>query len=124
MADITRGGFAKRLCNAYDLSASQRRINALVAWQTAEGTTARFNPLATTLKRPGSTDYNTTHVQNYANLSQGLEATRHTLDFTPGYGYEHIVSAIIAGAPAHDILLAVAQSGWGTGFWRLPYFHS
>ncbi len=123
MATITRGGWAKRLCNTFDLEASQRRLNAIVSWETAEGTAARFNPLATTRRLPGSTNFNSVGVQEYPHLPEGLTATRLTLEES-GHGYEPILDALEDNLPAKDILLAVANSAWGTGWLALtvlPY---
>lgn len=114
MATVTRGSWAKRLCNAYDLEASQRRLNALVAWETAEGTSAKFNPLATTLRMKGSTKFNSVGVQDYPDLQTGLKATKQTLA-EDGHGYENIRYALIGNLPAKTILECVAESAWGTG---------
>ena len=122
MAVVTRGAFAKRLCNAFGVEASQRRLNALVAWQAAEGTNAKFNPLATTRKQPGSTYFNhlseDVGVQNYTSLGSGVAATQATLQ-EHGHGYESIVQALADNDPAKDILQAVANSAWGTGWLAL-----
>lgn len=112
---MTREQFAKRLLNAFGLKVTQRRLNALIAWESAEGTKAKFNPLATTKVEPGATDYNTTHVKNYPNLDTGVRATHDTLAEHHGQGYEPIVKGLIDNEPAHDILMAVARSSWGTG---------
>jgi hypothetical protein len=98
-------------------------MNALVAWETAEGTAAKFNPLATTRKAQGSYSYNSVGVQNYASLGSGISATWLTLE-EKGFGYEAIVNAITNNLPAKDILEAVAASAWGTGWLALqvlPY---
>jgi hypothetical protein len=44
-----------------------------------ENTRARNNPLATTLKVPGSTPFNTAGVQDYTSREVGVEATANTL---------------------------------------------
>lgn len=114
MATVTRGGFAKRLCDAFGLPATQRRLNALVAWQAAEGTKARFNPLATTRSMPGATNFNRVGVKDYPDLKTGVEATRLTLRES-GHGYDLIVTRFEINAAAKQILEAVAGSHWGTG---------
>lgn len=118
MATVTRGAFAKRLCNARNLNATQRRLNALVSWETAEGTMARFNPLATTRDMEGDSLYNTTGVRNYPDLKTGIKATWLTLD-EPGHGYEGIVKGLEDNTTARAILEAVAASAWGTGWLAL-----
>ena len=60
-----------------------------IAWQAQEGTQAAWNPLATTHRMDGSTDFNSVGVQNYRTLAQGLEATKETIENgwqTYGYG--------------------------------------
>jgi hypothetical protein len=55
----------------------------LVAWSRKENTRARWNPLATTLRKPGSTDFNLVEagvaVQDYPDRTTGIEATAETL---------------------------------------------
>jgi hypothetical protein len=53
----------------------------LISWAKAEGTSARYNPLATTLKLPGSTALggNPDGVQQYASPEQGVQATAATI---------------------------------------------
>jgi hypothetical protein len=53
----------------------------LVSWAKAEGTSARYNPLATTLKLPGSAPLggNPDGVQQYASPEQGVQATAATI---------------------------------------------
>lgn len=119
MAEITRGAFAKRLCNSFGLKVSLNRKLAIVSWETAEGTPARFNPLATTKAMPGDSHYNTTGVRNYPTLKIGVEATRSTLSEHRGQNYEPIVAALKANAEPEVILRAVAASAWGTGWLAL-----
>lgn len=116
MAEVTRGAWAKRFCNERDLTASQRRLNALVAWETAEGTAAKFNPLATTWDMPNDSMFNSVGVRNYATLKDGLKATWLTLEKgQASFGYAGIVEALEENFPALAILQAVADSAWGTG---------
>lgn len=113
MAEVTRGGFAKRIINGFGEEATRSRMNALVAWISAEGTKAKYNPLATTQPMTGASDFNTTHVKNYPNLKTGVEATIKTLKQS-GHGYEYIIDRLHHGTP-REILQAVAASSWGTG---------
>lgn len=125
MALTTRGGWAKRFCNARELAATKHRLNAIVAWETAEGTTAKYNPLATTWDMPHDTLYNSIGVRNYPNLQTGIKATWLTLEKgSPSYGYGLIIVRLKENATARDILEAVAASAWGTGWLALqvlPY---
>jgi hypothetical protein len=86
----------------------------MVAWQTAEYTQARWNPLATTYPMPGSTVFNSAGVRNYASLSQGLEATRLTLR-SAGYGYGAILSDLAASADPLTTAQAINASSWCHG---------
>lgn len=89
---------------------------AVVAWQAAEFTSARWNPLATTLPMPGSWSFNSVGVQNFVSLSQGLEASKLTL--MRGYsrfGYGPIVQALRRCADAMTTAQAINASGWCRG---------
>jgi hypothetical protein len=113
MAEVTRQGFAKRVLNALDMKAEWRREAALLAWMQAEGGDAKNNPLNTTQRMKGSSDYNSVHVQNYPDLETGVTATVKTLR-SSGHGYEYIIDRLEHGTP-REILQAVAASSWGTG---------
>jgi len=84
-------------------------------WIPSEGTSARFNPLATTTRRPGSTAFNRNGgypVQNFKSIEDGISATAQTL--TNGR-YGPLVSLLARGnASAQDLSKAVQQSPWGT----------
>jgi hypothetical protein len=55
-------------------------LKLLDAWARAEGGTARWNPLNTTLPLGvPCTDYNSAHVKNYRNAITGVSATAATL---------------------------------------------
>jgi hypothetical protein len=83
---------------------------AMVAWQTAESTDATFNPLATT-HVGGVSALNTSGVQNYATLGDGLTATVDTL--TSGApGYTGIMDALQICAPASVTVDAIRASVW------------
>lgn len=90
---------------------------ALEAWIEAEGTKARFNPLATTQAMTGATNYNSTGVKNYASLEQGVEATYKTLTrklSSGAYRYQAILAELKAGNSAMRLTKAVDASPWGT----------
>lgn len=67
----------------------------LVAWANAEGTSAKNNPLATTLKKPGSTGLsgNPDGVQEYPTPELGVQATADTIR-----NYPSIMAALKRGA--------------------------
>lgn len=88
----------------------------VIAWLANEGTAARYNPLATTYELPGSTDFNSTGVQNYASLSQGNKATRLTLKSgATTYGYGAIVKKLQACATPLNTAKAIRASDWCSG---------
>ncbi|MBA3690249.1 MAG: hypothetical protein H0W82_02410 [Actinobacteria bacterium] len=85
----------------------------LVAWQAQESTDARFNPLATTHPMPGATDFNSVGVKNYRSPSQGLLATRDTLQGgDASYGYDSILASLRACSDAESTAWFVNASAW------------
>jgi hypothetical protein len=73
-------------------------IKSLASWFTREFPSwppaAQFNPMATTQKMPGSTQYNSVGVQNYTDAKTGAQATAQTL--LNGH-YPNIVAALRSG---------------------------
>ncbi len=115
---VTREDFARRLLDAIDAPVTQRNLWALVSWMQAEGSTATFNPLATTQEMPGATNFNSVGVKNYKSLEQGVEATAKTLNYGADrgiYGYKPIRRRLRRNAWADWTLRAVEDSIWGTG---------
>jgi hypothetical protein len=99
----------------HDPNTPQGRANItfLEAWRKAEGTAARFNPLATTLRAPGSSDFNTTGVQNYATPNDGIAATVATIKA----GYPHITAMLRAGDPGQvgNLNIIAELNRWVSG---------
>jgi hypothetical protein len=115
---ITREQFAVRFLQAINAPVTDRNLWALVAWMQAEGSTAKFNPLATTQPMPGATNFNSVGVKNYVDLEQGVEATAKTLNYGADrdiYGYKPIRRRLRKNAWARNTLQAVEDSIWGTG---------
>jgi hypothetical protein len=113
---MTRGKFAKRVCDKLNIEWTEHVRRAFAAWMQAEGGSAKFNPLNTTLKEPGSTTLagNTAGVQNYVSGGQGIDATAKTLR-ERDHGYEKILRRMRVNAPAWAIIDAIIESDWGTG---------
>jgi hypothetical protein len=111
---MTRGEWTTRFLRYGDFFVTKRTKRAVLSWVTAEGTKAKFNPLATTQPMSGATDFNSVGVKNYPDLKTGLEATVKTLGFS-GHGYGAIVRRLKRDDTAAHILEAVEQSDWGTG---------
>jgi hypothetical protein len=109
---VTRERWARELLARLPAPDGFDQVVAIVAWEAAEGTTAAWNPLATTMPAPGSTRFNAAGVQNYPSFDVGLDATVRTLRLRH---YTAIVDALRRGAPARQVLEAVAASPWGTG---------
>jgi hypothetical protein len=109
---VTRERWARELLARLPAPDGFEQVVAIVAWAAAENTTAAWNPLATTMPAPGSTRFNAVGVQNYPSLDVGLDATVRTLRLRH---YTAIVDALRRGAPARQVLEAVAASPWGTG---------
>jgi len=121
---VTRAEWAKSFLKWADLPSTKHNLWALVAWESAEGGNAKWNPLNTTQRWTGSTDYNAVGVQNYRTETDGLNATLKTIKQTPSYlGYVAIVDALRRDALAHDTLVAVENSAWGTGGLALRILH-
>lgn len=119
-----RGDFAVALLKELGYPETWRNKVALVSWMAAEGgpsvdgswnpPQARFNPLNTTLRMPGSTDFNWVLVQNYTSFKQGVEATAKTLRGRR-VGYGLIRRHLRRNHEPIRTLRAVERSDWGTG---------
>jgi hypothetical protein len=115
---ISREDFARHLLVAIDAPVTQRNLWALVSWMQAEGSTAKFNPLATTQEMPSATNFNSVGVKDYKSLKQGVEATAKTLNYGADrnlYGYRPIRRRLRRNAWAYWTLRSVEGSIWGTG---------
>ena len=87
---VTRGAWAADFLRTIGAPLCRNNMVSLVAWQTAEGTTAAFNPLATTLSGVLTTRFNSAGVRNYPTYLDGVQATLRTLQLgyaTYGYGW-------------------------------------
>lgn len=81
---------ADRILASLGATATPVNVSLLVAWQIEEhgwdSTLSCHNPLNTTLRMPGSTDYNATGVQCYPDWQSGIDATVRTLtQSSPSY---------------------------------------
>jgi len=98
---------------------------ALQGWMVAESGSepcdgkngARYNPLNTTLKMTGSTNFNSVGVQNYTSYAEGLAATAATFNeasFAKIVDQLHIPDMGVPELAAKLILWEVVGSPWGT----------
>ncbi len=69
---------------------TQFAVKALQIWQKYEGTSACWNPLATTWGRPNATDFNSVGVKNYASIDDGVAATANTIGIKNSANYSAI----------------------------------
>lgn len=99
---------------AYDLATqagnpqpTQAVLDYLEAWHRAEGGTAAFNPLNTTMPAEGDSLYNSVGVRNYPSYEAGIEATVETLR-----GYPRTLAGIQTNQPVID---DAEMRTWGTG---------
>ena len=88
----------------------------VVAWAAQEGTSAGWNPLATTIGMPSATLFNSAGVRNYVSLSEGLDATILTLQRGwQAHGYAAIVGDLRACADPLVTASAINASDWCRG---------
>ena len=111
---ISYGAWAQSFLTALGAPTSRGNLVAVIAWEAAEGTMATWNPLATTIKMPGNTVYNSHGVKNYRSKEQGIEASIMTLG-RPGHGYDAIVASLRSGAEAMETARAINRSDWCRG---------
>jgi hypothetical protein len=108
--------WAQALLGALGDPATSENVRAITSWERAEGghwsNSARFNPLNTTQKEPGSAAMNSVGVQAYTSWDQGLAATVATLR---NGRYGGILAALAAANCAPCVAAAVGASPWGTG---------
>jgi hypothetical protein len=113
---VTYGRWARLLLRVLDAPVCRSNLVAVVSWQVAESTQAAWNPLATTHRMDGSTDFNPVGVQNYRSLAQGLRATVETIDFGwDVYRYGPIVTSLRRCARPIETARAINASSWCPG---------
>jgi hypothetical protein len=92
-------------------------IGFVTAWEAAEGgnwnNAARYNPINTTEREPGSWSMNSVGVQAYPSWQEGMQATVTTIR---NGNYQGILDALAAGDSAQAAANAVGASPWGTGY--------
>lgn len=117
---ITRGDAAVAMCKELGVAPTLRRRHFFLAWYAGENTQARFNPCATEFFLPGSTDFNSVGVRNYATWAQGLEGWLDTISL---HYYDDLRKAIRFSAPfAREarMMQALTRAPWGTFRNNLP----
>ena len=115
-ASLPYGQWAELFLNEMGAPACRDNLIVVVAWQLNEGTSADWNPLATTYYMPGSTSFNSFGVRNFASLASGLEATRLTLqEGSESYLYGPIIEALRGCSDAMTTAKAINRSSWCAG---------
>ncbi len=115
-AGVSFGRWAELLLSRLGAPICGDNLIAVVAWESAEGTAAAYNPLATTHDFPGATDFNAVGVKNYPSLGDGIQATIDTLVLgSPTYGYGAVIASLAACAPAESTAAVINASAWCRG---------
>ena len=122
--------FATALLNDLGAPVRANNLETLGSWMAAEGTTARFNPLATTKQggNPGDPDreqydqFNSVGVKNYPDFATGVDRTAATLRDSFALP---VLEGLMANVPADvmntDHLVNQALSTWsGGGYTEFP----
>src|SRR5438045_1398464 len=84
--------WAQALLQTLGAPQTKHNVAFLCAWSDMEGTKAAWNPLATTNRMPGATNFNSVGVKNYASFQSGLDATAHGI--RNGH-YPHILQGLM-----------------------------
>lgn len=109
---VQRTQFSTSLLKKIGAPFTPSNLAFLNQWQAQEGTSAAFNPLATTQGARGARNFNSVGVKDYLNSLQGLDATAKTLK--NGY-YPDIVAGLRQGNPWGNSHVASELNTWGTG---------
>ena len=113
---VSYGEWADLVLRIFDAPTCRENRVVVVAWQVQEFTQASWNPLATTHRMTGSTDFNGVGVQNFVSLTQGLQATKETIqNGWDVYGYGAIVTSLRRCADASTTAARIAASSWCPG---------
>jgi len=108
----TPSDFSRALLAALGLPNTGPNVQALDAWQQAEGGFVHVNPLNTTQAAPGSTTWNSVGVKTYPDWKTAIRATAQTLK---NGQYRGVIAALKKGNDVQGVARAVAASPWGTG---------
>lgn len=98
------GQFATSLLASLGVPVTESNAAAIIAWAKAEGgnwnNSAKFNPLNTTQRMPGSSAMNSVGVQSYSSWAEGLAATVKTLN---NGRYGDILNALKTGDASNQL---------------------
>jgi hypothetical protein len=108
----TPSDFSRALLAALGDPNTGPNVQAINAWQAAEGGFVHLNPLNTTQPAPGATIWNSIGVRTYPDWQTAIRATTQTLK---NGQYRGILATLKAGNNAVAVAHAVGASPWGTG---------
>ena len=123
----TPDDFATSLLDKLGAPATKENIDAIKIWSKKESggvwgaKGGAYNPLNTTLKMDGASNFNSAGVKNYQSMEQGVEATYQTLtgNQSASRGYDRIVELMRSGASRQEIIKAISSSSWaGSGGYK------
>jgi hypothetical protein len=114
----TRNDWAHAFLANLNVAPAGENLFAILTWIRAEfggahPIPAHWNPLATTHKAAGTTDYNKVGVKNYPSFAEGVQACADTLRADEP-GYAAIRSHLDGQARAEDTISAIHNSAWGS----------
>jgi hypothetical protein len=104
--------FSKDVLAKIGAPATEQNMAVMQAWIKSEGTRAQFNPLATTRRADGATNFNSVGVKNFTSYEQGVDTTVGAI--TNGL-YDNVIAALKRGNDAFAVADAIAASPWGSG---------
>jgi hypothetical protein len=106
--------FYKKLLQKLGAKTTDENLKFLYAWRQSEGKSGKYNPFNTTQSMPGSTNFNSVGVKNYASIDDGLNATIKTLN---NGRYNCIVNGLKNSIGAKKITQDCSNElkTWGTG---------
>jgi Putative peptidoglycan binding domain len=108
---ITREEYAKLELAKIDRPVTDYNVQSMVIWMVSEGTSAEWNPHATTMPEPGATDFNSVHVKNYPDEATGLKGFADTV--LNGF-YAPILDCLTRSAVPAETCSVIVNSPWGS----------
>jgi hypothetical protein len=116
---VNQAIWAQTFLTKAGLRATPDNIKAITTWEQYEGghwkNSAKYNPLNTTWREPGSKSINSVGVQSYTSWDLGYAASVSTLlENGPLHTYEAIIGALRLGDNQRAVLSAIRNSPWGT----------
>ena len=107
--------FYAKILQYMDVLPTTNNVKFLKTWQSFEGGNAKNNPLNTTYKLTGATNYNSANVKNYETDNDGIKATAKTLLLNY---YKPIVKGLKDNQPLsyykNNAYVNKALKTWGT----------